>query len=82
MTREALIKRKEQTQRPLIIVHCGSINRAKASFEEWRLKDTLAGYIVLTIGASKHNAELGITLEQAIQLNTLHLYKIDLNASR
>jgi hypothetical protein len=47
------------------------------AFEEWRLKDTLEGHIVLTIGAAKNDSMLGITAEQAIELDILHLFKID-----
>ncbi len=41
-------------------------------------QDTLSEIIVLTIGASKHDGQLGITPEQAERLHILHLWKIEL----
>jgi hypothetical protein len=78
MTLDELLCLKAREQRPKIVVHCGSTSRAQAAFEQWRLYDTLAGYIVLTIGAAKNDAELDITLSQAIKLDMLHLFKIDI----
>jgi hypothetical protein len=77
---DALLARKDELgqSRPTIVTHCGSTKRAMAAFEEWRLKDTLAGMIVLTIGANKHDEQLGITPEQAERLDILHLWKIEL----
>lgn len=77
MTLDELLVLKEQTPRPLKVVHCGSTTRAREAFEDYRLMDTLAGHIVLTIGANKNDSDLGITPEQAIELDILHLYKID-----
>jgi hypothetical protein len=77
MTLDELLELKARMERPLIVTHCGSTRRVLAAFEEWRLHDTLAGYIVLTIGAAKHDGALGITPEQAIQLDLLHLWKIE-----
>lgn len=77
---DALLEKKAQLgqDRPAIVTHCGSTRRAMAAFEEWRLRDTLAGMIVLTIGANKHDDELHITPEQAERLDILHLWKIEL----
>jgi len=78
MTLNDLLQIKAQATRPLIVVHCGSTSKAQEAFEEYRLRDTLDGYIVLTIGASKNDVSLGITPAQATQLDILHLFKIDL----
>jgi hypothetical protein len=72
-----LLNLKSQQKRPLCVVHCGSTKRAMQYFEEYRLKDTLEGMKVLTVGASKSDEKLGITLEQAKKLDVLHLFKID-----
>lgn len=72
-----LLVLKRAKPEPKVVVHCGSTLRAREAFEEYRLKDTLAGYIVLTIGASKSDITLGITLEDAIELDILHLFKIE-----
>jgi hypothetical protein len=76
-----LVALKEDRDYPSIVVHCGSTSRARDAFEEWRLKDTLAGYIVLTIGAAKNDIALHITPAQALELDLLHLFKIDLARS-
>lgn len=72
------LKQKLGQDRPVIVTHCGSTRRAMDAFEEWRLKDTLSGLIVLSIGASKHDGQLGITPDQAERLDILHLWKIEL----
>jgi hypothetical protein len=72
------LKARLYSSRPVIVVHCGSTRRAMDAFEEWRLRDTLDGMIVLTIGAKKHDQELGLTPEQAEHLDILHLWKIEL----
>jgi hypothetical protein len=68
---------KRTRPEPETVVHCGSTLRAREAFEEYRLKDTLEGYIVLTVGASKSNITLGISIEDAIELDILHLFKIE-----
>jgi hypothetical protein len=78
MTLEELLERKQAQKRPRIVVHCGSTTRACAAFEEWRLRDTLQGMIVLTVGANKSDREIGVTSEQAAQLDLLHLWKIEM----
>jgi hypothetical protein len=77
MTLDELLKRKNRMARPPIVVHCGSTNRALHYFEVWRVRDALAGYKVFTIGAAKSDKDLGITPQQAIHLDILHLFKID-----
>src|SRR2546429_10007065 len=77
MNLDELVALKELKRKPLVVCHCGSTTRAMHAFEEWRLKDTLEGHIVLTIGAAKNDSMLGITAEQAIKLDILHLFKID-----
>jgi hypothetical protein len=78
MTLDDLLTLKNQFHgKPRKVVHCGSTNRAREAFEEWRLRDTLSGYIVLTIGAAKNDKDLGITSEQAVSLDILHLFKIE-----
>jgi hypothetical protein len=68
-----LLVLKRSRPEPKMVVHCGSTLRAMREFEEWRLKDTLEGHIVLTIGANKND----IAIEDAIELDILHLFKID-----
>lgn len=77
MTLDELLELKARRPQPITVVHCGSTSRAREAFAEWQLKDTLAGKIVLTIGAHKNDAELNITPEQAIDLDCLHLAKIE-----
>lgn len=77
LTLDQLLTLKAQRPHPMVVMHCGSTTRAREAFREWQLKDTLAGKIVLTIGAHKNDADLGITPEQAIELDILHLQKID-----
>jgi hypothetical protein len=77
MTLDELLERKAQTQQPLIYCLCGSTRRAATAFEQEQLRLTLEGAIVLSIGANKNDGELGITEEQAIRLDILHLFKIE-----
>jgi hypothetical protein len=77
MNLDELLALKAQRPEPITVVHCGSTTRAREAFEEWRLKDTLAGKKVFTIGAHKNDNDLAITPEQAIELDILHLSKID-----
>jgi hypothetical protein len=44
-----LLVLKRAKPEPKTIVHCGSTRKVMQAFEEWRLKDTLEGHIVLTI---------------------------------
>ncbi len=68
---------KRSRPEPKIITHCGSTRKAMKAFEEWRLRDTLDGHIVLTIGTNKNDSELNISIADAIELDVLHLFKID-----
>lgn len=77
MTLDELLALKAQSPRPLKVVHCGSTARAKEAFSHWRLQDTRAGMIVLTIGADAKDASLHISPQEKIALDILHLYKID-----
>src|SRR5438105_7030562 len=77
MKLDELLALKAQRPLPITVVHCGSTTRAREAFAEWQLKDTLAGKKVFTIGAHKNDSDLGITPEQAIELDILHLSKID-----
>jgi hypothetical protein len=77
MNLDELLALKAQRPQPITVVHCGSTTRAREAFAEWQLKDTLAGKKVFTIGAHKNDSDLGITPEQAIELDILHLSKID-----
>ncbi len=72
-----LLRLKERGSRPLKVVHCGSTAKALEAFASWRLQDTLDGLIVLTIGADKHDTDLQIGPEQAVNLDILHLWKIE-----
>jgi hypothetical protein len=80
MTLDELLKLKERQQscRPYVVVHCGSTTRAREVFERERLQDTLRGHIVLTIGANKSDPDLRLSPDQALKLDLLHLWKIDL----
>lgn len=77
MTLDYLLALKKAMKNPIKVCHCGSTSKAMKYFEEYRLKDTLEGMIVLTIGASKNDQELGISIEQSIDLDILHLWKIE-----
>lgn len=77
MSLSELLKAKEQSTKPLKIVHCGSTRKAREAFEQWRLEDTLRGHIVLTIGAHKNDDDLQISPAQAVRLDVLHLWKIE-----
>jgi hypothetical protein len=76
-TLQDLLTLKADMPTPITVTHCGSTSKALDAFEEWRTKDTLHGLIVLTIGAIKSDIELQITPEKSIQLDILHLHKID-----
>lgn len=77
MTLDEILEQKAQMQTPLIYCLCGSTRRAAATFEQEQLRLTLEGAIVLSIGANKNDLELGITPEQAIRLDVLHLFKVE-----
>ncbi|SRR5712692_1437114 len=77
MTLDELLALKARRSKPLKVVHCGSTEKAKEAFHSWRLQDTLAGMIVLTIGADAKDSDLHISPEQKIALDILHLHKIE-----
>ena len=77
MTLDDLLALKGQRPKPLKVVHCGSTDKAKEAFQYWRLQDTLAGMIVLTIGADAKDESLHISSQEKIALDILHLYKIE-----
>ena len=68
---------------PRIVCLCGS-TRFYKEFQRAYFEETLAGRIVLSVGFYPHASEevhgqnIGITIEQKIQLDELHLRKIDL----
>lgn len=63
---------------PTIVTLCGS-TRFSEAFRKANLTETLAGRIVLTIGADfKSDDALGLTEQDKKRLDELHLRKIDL----
>lgn len=68
---------KRHMRQHLKVCHCGSTDKAAAAFEEWRLKDTLEGKIVLTIGANAKDQDLAIGPIKKVELDILHLAKIE-----
>jgi len=62
---------------PEIVCLCGS-TKFKDAFQEANMNLTLAGKIVLSVGAYMHAENVGITQEQKVALDLLHLSKIDL----
>lgn len=64
-------------KRPTVVCLCGS-TKFKEAFEKANLQETLAGRIVLTVGAFMHHESIAITPEQKRALDELHLAKIDL----
>lgn len=77
MTLDELLDLKARTPRPLTYCLCGSTNRAAHAFRDECLRLTLAGHKVLTIGVNARDADLDISEEQKVQLDLLHLSKID-----
>lgn len=69
--------------RPEIVVLCGS-TRFYKQFQQAYFEETLAGKIVLSVGfyahasVEVHGQNIGITPEQKVKLDELHLRKIDL----
>jgi hypothetical protein len=72
MTLDELLTLKHHMPSPLIYCLCGSTRRAQVAFEAECLRLTLSGAIVLSIGANKNDQDLGITEEEALQLDVLH----------
>lgn len=68
----------EVISRPTVVCLCGS-TRFSAEFREARLRESLAGYIVLTLGSdTQTDAELGLSTEQIEALAGRHLHQIDM----
>lgn len=66
-------------KKPTIVCLCGS-TRFSEAFREANLRETLSGKIVLTIGCDfKSDDALGLTAEDKVRLDELHLHKIDLS---
>jgi hypothetical protein len=77
MTLEELLKHKARSPKPLTYCLCGSTDKAAQAFQTENVRLTLAGQKVLSIGANAKDADLGISEEQKVQLDILHLFKID-----
>ena len=77
MTLDELLVLKALTPLPLTYCLCGSTGRAAQAFQAESLRLTLAGHKVLSIGVNARDADLDITEEQKVQLDVLHLYKIE-----
>lgn len=77
MTFDELLAVKEQSPPPTTICLCGS-TRFFSVFQEMNLRLTLEGYIVLSIGCdTKSDKGFAITEREKVQLDVLHLFKID-----
>jgi hypothetical protein len=72
-----------QVIRPKIVCLCGSTRFFK-EYQETNFKETMKGRIVLSVGSypnaktEEHGESIGITPEQKIKLDELHLKKIEL----
>jgi hypothetical protein len=82
MSLEALLAKKNQQEKPVIVCLCGS-TRFSQAFHDNNLKETLQGKIVLSIGVdTRSDADLllagKITQEDKDKLDVLHFWKIDL----
>src|SRR5258708_1309677 len=65
--------------KPIIVTLCGS-TRFKDAFATALLNETLQGKIVLTVGCFTHSdVELELTDEVKMDLDTLHMRKIDIS---
>lgn len=62
---------------PTIVCLCGS-TKFKDEFEAMTARETLLGKIVLTVGFFHHKQMVPITADQKVELDKLHLKKIDL----
>ncbi|HEY9713889.1 MAG TPA: hypothetical protein V6C72_10490, partial [Chroococcales cyanobacterium] len=77
MSLDDLLALKARTSKPQTYCLCGSTGRAAQAFQTESLRLTLAGHKVLSIGVNASDADLGITEEQKVQLDILHLFKIE-----
>ena len=64
-------------KKPKIVCLCGS-TRFKKEYEQATLDYTLRGYIVLSVGCFSHADKYVLSEQQKIELDKLHLRKIDL----
>jgi hypothetical protein len=62
---------------PKLITLCGS-TKFKVAFEEWNVRLTMEGAVVLSIVIPSHSYGLTWTTEQKQMLDKMHLAKIDL----
>ncbi|MFA6094132.1 MAG: hypothetical protein WC986_14435 [Elusimicrobiota bacterium] len=67
--------------RPKVVCLCGS-TRFYQEFQEANFKETMAGRIVLSVafapGVVEHGERVGITLNEKVMFDELHMRKIDL----
>ena len=80
MDLDELIALKKQTEPPVVVTHIGSSSKCQRGFQEWLLRDTIDGKIVLTIGCNSKSdgdlAAMGVKIDK-VGLDILHLWKID-----
>jgi hypothetical protein len=77
MTLDQLLALKARTPHPLTYCLCGSTGRAAHMFQAESLRLTLAGHKVLSIGVNARDEDLNISEAQKVQLDILHLFKIE-----
>ena len=65
-------------QRRNVVTLCGS-TRFKAAFEEWNVRLTLEGSVVLSIVIPSHSYGLSWSPEQKATFDAAHLAKIDMS---
>jgi hypothetical protein len=68
----------EIPMKPKLITLCGS-TKFKAAFEEWNVRLTMQGAVILSIVIPSHSYGLTWTAEQKQMLDKMHLAKIDLS---
>ncbi len=74
----ALAQQIFDSPHPMVVCLCGS-TRFSSEFREARLRESLAGNIVLTLGSdTQTDTELGLSADQIEQLADRHLYQIDM----
>jgi hypothetical protein len=61
-----------------IITLCGS-TRFKSAFEEWNVRLTLQGHVVLSIVIPSHAYGLNWSVEEKLAFDEAHLRKIDIS---
>ena len=65
-------------KRPKVVTLCGS-TKFRAAFEEWNVRLTLEGSVVLSIVIPSHSYGLTWTPEEKAALDAAHLAKIDMS---